>query len=98
MKEAGLRLPVDTSGTDEGIYNSKYRPLHGVHLRFNRGPGKRLCQVKLTTIRQLLLSVKHLGDFFCHDKPGYDLMSKVMNDTYIQEQGNRTVKEEVCQS
>ena len=99
VKEAGLRLPIDTSGTHEGIFNSKYRPLHGVHLSFNRGHGKRMChQVKLNTIRQLFLSVKNLGDFFCHDKPVYDLMSKVMNDIYIQEQGNMTVKEGFCRS
>ena len=98
VKEAGLRLPIDTSGTHEVIFNSKYRPLHGVHLSFNHGPGKMLCQDKLTKIRQLLLSVKILGDFFCHDEPGYYLMSKVMNETYIQEQGNMTVKEGVCQS
>ena len=98
VKEASLRLPIDKSGTHEVIFNSNYRPLHGVHLSFNRGPGKRLCQVKSTRIRQLLLSVKNVGDFFCHDKPGYDLMSKVMKKNYIQEQGNMTVKEGLCQS
>ena len=72
--------------------------MHGVHLSFNRGPGKRMCQTKLTQIRQLFLNAEFLGDFFCHDKPGYDLMSKVMNDIYIQEQGNMTVKEGFCRS
>ena len=75
VKEAVLRLPVDTSGTHEGIFNSKYCPLRGVHLSFNPGPGKRLRKVNLTKIRQLFLSVKHLGCFFFHDKPGYYLMS-----------------------
>lgn len=95
VKEAGLGLPVDTSGTSEGKFYSQFRPIHGTHLSFNRGPGKRLCTVNMKTIEQLL-NVKHAGEFFCRDKAAYDPMSKAVNASYIQEQGSMTVNDGIC--
>lgn len=48
VDKAGHGLPPDPSSSmikEDDKLLASYRPVHGVHLSFNRGPGKRLCQI-----------------------------------------------------
>ena len=98
VKAAGHGLPVDTSDSLEGKLLSQFRPQHGIHLSYNRGPGKRLCQTLTLTMASIrhLLSDHHVGEFVCHDQHAYDRLSTVTKIVYDEELGNMSVREGIC--
>ena len=50
------------------MYYSNYRPQHGQHLSFSRGPGKGLCQAGLQNIIDHMLFVyPNIGEYLCND-------------------------------
>ena len=87
-------LPTDAAftNTSKEKFMATYRPVHGVHLSYNRGPGKRMCQINYKTITTHLLPLPRLGDFLCHDQDAYGMLSKVVNDSYTQDKFNMTDK------
>lgn len=87
-------LPTDAAfaNTSEEKDLATYRPAHGIHLSFNRGPGKRMCSINYKTVTTELLPFPQLGDFLCHDQTTYGMLQKVVNDTYTQDKFNMTNK------
>jgi len=95
--KAGLGLPVDSSRTPEGKFYSQFRPLHGTHLSFNRGPGKRICTEVLQSLKNLL-RVQDFGHILCHDKSLFEVLAKVTKDSFEQGAANMRVKDGVCKA
>lgn len=87
-------LPTDAAfaNTSEEKAMAAYRPVHGIHLSYNRGPGKGLCQINYKTITNELFALPELNDFLCHDQSAYDMLSHVVNDSYIQDKFKMTNK------
>ena len=99
VEKAGHGLPPDPSLSmireDDKVLAS-YRPVHGVHLSFNRGPGKRLCQISYDRIREFLLSYKDIHGLLCRDSPMLKSLSSTIKDSYNQSLHNMTVKDGIC--
>jgi len=92
--KAGYPLPKAnlnkvSGNSNDAIFYSTYRPQHGVHLSSNRGPGKGLCQTSVQTIRdEMFAVVPNIGEYLCHDSIAVLFLSKIIADSYKQEQHN----------
>ena len=88
ITRAGFNLPI--SNTTIGKFYASYRPLHGVHLSYSRGPGKSMCQTSLFEISKLL-NVPFVNEYLCHDNNAFTFLSKKINDSYKQIQYNMSI-------
>ena len=72
---SGLGIPErkKNSAVEDDLL--KYRPAHGVHLSYNRGPGKRFCHPDVREIQKLLV-FPLFNDYILHDRVGYEKISE----------------------
>lgn len=94
VSRAGLGLP----GTDyKRDPFASYRPLHGLHLSSNRGPGKRLCLPGFSEWCDFL-ALPQFGNMLCAGSSGPMLMN-FMDMVIKQEEGNMTVEgQKICRT
>ena len=99
VEKAGHGLPPDPSSStlrEDDKVLALYRPVHGIHLSFNRGPGKPLCQMSYDRIRALLLSYTDIYGLLCRDYHQLKVLGSIIEESYTQRLYNMTVKDGVC--
>ena len=99
VEAAGLGIPPRnatsiTSGSKTPLV--KYRPQHGVHLSFNRGPGKRMCSGQLRQF-DLMLQVEGLAEFRHHNLRMDGYLSEVQSELEEEKRGDMIVFDGRCQ-
>ena len=93
VEEAGLGIPpADSTSPLLG-----WRPLHGVHLSFNRGPWKRLCTIPKASFNKML-QVDRFEEYRSIDRIADRYIAVQQNIIEIQERGKMKNRNNECQS
>ena len=97
VEAAGLGIPPRNSTLTTYLKSQplvSYRPAHGVHVSFNRGPGKRMCKgIRLDR----MLEVEGLEEYRRHDSHMDAYLSEVQSDLEEEKREDMIVFNDKCQ-
>jgi len=100
VEKAGLGLPscpLDSLNNCTRLLT--YRPMHGIHLSFNRGPHKRMCHTCWDQFKTILpTTIYSLYSYLQSDPYATQFLSTVTEDIVLQEQENMITIQNKCQS
>ena len=91
---AGMETPPKANSVDKW---SSYRPLHGIHLSLNRGPGKRLCLPSNETLNTLF-SLARIESYLNQDRVGKDFLYHFSERISKQQEGKMVNYNGTCQA
>jgi len=100
VKEAGFGIPPRNSTArvpDTNELLVKYRPLHGIHLSFNRGPGARMCLSSQNLFFEGMLKFDGLDEFLHHDLFANDYFDTIKAKFEEQSREDMIVFNHTCQ-
>jgi hypothetical protein len=91
VKEAALGTPPRNSSSPL----LSYRPTHGIHFSFNRGPGKKLCSGSRPEFDEIF-STNAMKDYLAVDANANRFASDLLVKITTQEKGNYTLINGSC--
>ena len=100
VKEAGFGIPPRNSTARDPDTNAllvKYRPDHGIHLSFNRGPGARMCLPSQNLFFEGMLKFDGLDEFLHHDLFANDYFDTIKAKFEEQAREDMIVFNHICQ-
>ena len=105
VQKAGFGVPpehstnvvVTENNNNVTVSLSKYRPSHGAHLSFNRGPYKKMCLVVNQEAFKLLLSIECLEEYRRVDRTVDRILSTTKAIVEEQTQHNMVLFDGICQ-